>query len=303
MRNGMASWLAFVLACGDDSANVDAGAGNDAGAAPDGASDAGATPDAQAGAGCGNASPVVGDRTITVGEDTTRYVVSVPPGYDPEVQYPLGFAFHGAGRTHLDCQNGDCIGFQAELAEDAILVYQRSITPAWSDMGARDRNAALFEAVLDTMEAEYCVDKERVFVAGTSAGATFANVVACRFGERLLAAIPVAGSIEAGADCTRPVSALVIHGARDTHLPIGYGIEARDFYAVANGCTMIEGDVGAFHDRVLSMPEGHECTDFVGCAGGSRVRWCEHNEGGYDGSTHGWPAFGGLEISEFLSSL
>jgi hypothetical protein len=31
--------------------------------------------------------------------------------------------------------------------------------------------------------------------------------------------------------------------------------------------------------------------------------WCEHSEGGYDGSTHGWPLFGGQQIWDFVSAL
>jgi len=33
------------------------------------------------------------------------------------------------------------------------------------------------------------------------------------------------------------------------------------------------------------------------------VVWCEHSEGGYDGTTHGWPLFGGDQIWAFVSGL
>jgi hypothetical protein len=48
--------------------------------------------------------------------------------------------------------------------------------------------------------------------------------------------------------------------------------------------------------------ESHECADYQGCSG-PPVRWCEHSEGGYDGSTHGWPTFGGQEIWDFVSGF
>ena len=31
--------------------------------------------------------------------------------------------------------------------------------------------------------------------------------------------------------------------------------------------------------------------------------WCEHSEGGYDNSTHGWPRVGGQLVHDFTASL
>jgi polyhydroxybutyrate depolymerase len=300
--------LAFVFACGDDAAPVaDSGPppATDGGSFDAGgpSNDAGAPRDVgpTGSAGCGNASPMSGPLEISVRGETAQFIVSLPPSYDRYRAYPLGFAFHGAGRTHMDCQTGDCAGFQNELSSDAVLVYQRSLSPAWIDSGARDRNVAVFEALLDRMEAEYCVDSERIFVAGTSAGATFANIVACRYGNRLSAVIPVAGSVLEMSGCTGPVDALVIHGVRDTHVIFEYGEQARDFYAMTNGCgPAVSTEIAGLHMRVEMTPESHECTDYTECPVGSAVRWCEHSEGGYDGTTHGWPSFGGLEIADFV---
>ena len=61
--------------------------------------------------------------------------------------------------------------------------------------------------------------------------------------------------------------------------------------------------VNELHDRVVATLESHECADYDGCDAGLPVRWCEHSEGGYDGSTHGWPDFGGDEIWAFVRSL
>jgi hypothetical protein len=42
---------------------------------------------------------------------------------------------------------------------------------------------------------------------------------------------------------------------------------------------------------------------YPGCDARKSVVWCEHSEGGYDGSTHGWPLFGGQQIWEFVQAL
>jgi len=297
---------------------VDAGGdGTDAGYADE---DAGALPDdagsgevdagsgrlpVVASAGCGAADPPSGARTITVSAGEGAYLVSLPPSYDPDTPYPLGFGFHGANRTHENCRAGDCRGFQDAMGDVAILVYPKSFTNGWPyPVETRDDNVELFEAILDTMVAEYCVDEGRVFVAGTSSGATFSNVLACRFGDRLLAAAPVAGGLPERDGCVGRVAALVIHGVDDHHVGFDLGEQARDWYVDRNGCGADpEPPLAGLHDRVVETRESHECADYPSCDDGLPVRWCEHSEGGYDGSTHGWPAFGGDAIWEFVSGF
>jgi poly(3-hydroxybutyrate) depolymerase len=256
-------------------------------------------------AGCGRAAPAIGELTLTVGSDTLQYIVSIPANYDPSHPYPLGFGLHGANRTHTNCHDGDCAGFQSVMQDEAILVYTRSVSAGWQDDdNVRDRNLALFTAVLDKMLAEACVEVGRVFVAGTSSGATFTNILGCAHGDRIRAVIPVAGGLPSRAACVGTPAALVIHGVDDPHVLFSYGEAARDAYRMTNGCTSETDPVIAdLHARVVATRESHECADYRGCAPGLPVRWCEHSEGGYDGSTHGWPLFGGAAIWEFVSAL
>ena len=314
--------LASVLfGCGDDDApaTMDGGTRFDAGPRTDGAVDRDARVPADAAAppidapiippagsaGCGRASPATGELTLTVGADTLQYIVSIPASYDPSRPYPLGFALHGAGRTHANCHDGDCAGFQSVMEDDAILVYTRSVAPGWQDDNdIRDRNIALFTAALDRMLAEYCVETGRVFVAGTSSGATFSNILGCAMGDRIRAVIPVAGGLPSRDACVGRPAALVIHGVDDYHVLFQYGEDARDAYRMTNGCSGVTVPVIAdLHGRVVTARESHECADYGGCDPGLPVRWCEHSEGGYDGSTHGWPLFGGAAIWEFVSAL
>ena len=253
-------------------------------------------------AGCGMASPATGELTITVGGDTMDYIVSIPAAYDPDHPHPLGFGLHGHGRTHANCQAGDCAGFQRVMEDEAILVYPKSVSAGWQDdADVRTRNLALFTALLDRMLAGYCVETERVFVAGTSSGASFSNLVGCRLGDRVAAVIPVAGGTFRDG-CVGTPAALVIHGVDDPHVLFSYGEDARDAYRAANGCMDVtDPPIVDLHARVVATRESHECADYRGCEG--LVRWCEHSEGGYDGSTHGWPLFGGAAIWEFVSAL
>jgi polyhydroxybutyrate depolymerase len=277
---------------GSGGSGASAGSGGDAGAGGSGPTKS---------AGCGQPNPPSGAQTIDVQAMSGDYVVSVPAGYDPDTAYPLGFAFHGAGRTGPQCQAGDCAGFQSVMQEQAVLVYMTSIAgPSWGD--DFDLNSDFFAAVLDHMLDSYCVDVDTVFAAGTSSGAHFTNVLGCRFGDRLLAIAPVAGYLPQDEGCVDHVAALVIHGYADPSFPSG--AVARDFWAAQNGCS---GEtiptIASVHDSVLATDESHACAEYQGCDSGLPVTWCEHSEGGYDGSTHGWPLFGGQQIWNFVSAL
>lgn len=270
-------------------------------------------PTPQPSSGCGKADPVVGARTVTLPVADGAFIVSLPASYDPNAPLPLGFAFHGHGRTHAQCQAGDCAGFQSVMKDDAILVYMKSVDAGWEGTdgengGIRERNVAFFEKVFDLVEDEYCVDERRVFVAGTSSGAHFTNILACRFGDRLLAAAPVAGYLPEQDNCVGQVAALPIHGIDDDKVVLSSGEEARDFYIEQNGCSSTAvPTVESIHAQIRASRDAAQtdvaCVDYQGCDQGVPVRWCEHSEGGYDNSTHGWPTAGGQLIWDFVKPL
>lgn len=254
-----------------------------------------------------------GERGLEIAGYDGRYYVRIPFPYDPSTRYPLGFAFHGSNRNHFNCHEGDCYGFQSELGQHAVLVYMQSLrTPpdaeegGWND--ALDDNVAFFEAVLEAMKSDFCIDETRVFVAGTSSGAIFSNVLACRLGDRLLAAAPVAGSLPES-DCKGTPAILAIHGVDDPHVPFADGEAARDFFAARSGCSAsteppletVHAEIRAKRDADPSV-EATACADYQDCTA-APVRWCEHSYGGYDGSTHGWPPDGGQLIWDFIQSL
>jgi hypothetical protein len=61
--------------------------------------------------------------------------------------------------------------------------------------------------------------------------------------------------------------------------------------------------IAEVHAAAVATAESHGCAAYQGCAPGPDVVWCEHSEGGYDGSTHGWPLFGGRQIRDFVWTL
>jgi hypothetical protein len=104
------------------------------------------------------------------------------------------------------------------------------------------------------------------------------------------------------------VAALVVHGVDDVQVPFDDGEEARDYYVERNGCEPVSvPPVSDLHTQIRAARDQNMsasgCVDFQGCEAGYPVRWCEHSEGGYDNSTHGWPTVGGQLVRDFVQSL
>jgi polyhydroxybutyrate depolymerase len=251
-------------------------------------------------AGCNMPDPPSGDLEIDVDGVQGQYRVSLPSDYDPATPYPLGFAFHGANRTGPQCQQGDCAGFQSVMQDHAVLVYMTSVGgPGWTN--EIDLNVDFFEHVLDEILDHYCIDESLVFTAGTSSGAHFVNILGCRLADRIAAIAPVAGVLF-GTNCGGRVAALIIHGVDDSSFEAG--TQARDFWREHDGCEDVTvPPIADVHASVVETPESHGCAEYQGCDPVAPVVWCEHSEGGYDGSTHGWPLFGGDRIWSFVSQL
>jgi polyhydroxybutyrate depolymerase len=266
--------------------------------------------------GCGKLAGPAGERQIAVGRQKGLYLVSLPKGYDPAKAYPLGFAFHGRTRSHKDCQDNDCGGFQSAMGEEAVLVYMQSLREpgdtgsGWERPQERASNLHFFELVLGQIEADYCVDEQRIFLAGSSSGANFANLLGCLHGDRFLAIAPVSGSLKDPPNCVGAPSALVIHGIDDSHITLDRGEQARENYRRRSGCSEattpplseMHAHVRSARDQEPSV-ETLACVDYTGCAKRSALRWCEHSYGGWDNSTHGWPKVGGQVIWDFVKAL
>jgi len=272
--------LLLLTSCGDDS-TADAGSPRDAAtldaSSPDsrdidaGQEDAGARDsggvetDAGAGVrstGCGGDATGSGEleaRTLTAGGRERTYHLHVPPSYDPDVALALVFRFHGTGGT--GASGG--LGVEDVAGGDAIVVGPDGIDNRWGD-DTQAADLALFDALVAELGATYCVDLERVFVTGYSAGGGMSNLLACERGELLAGAAPIAG-YRRGSDCDGPVPMWFWHDADDpTVLPM-WGRQARDRFLDLNGC----GDETTPTETVA----------YDGCS--EPVTWCETSGEGH----------------------
>lgn len=264
----------------------------------------GAVTGPQPSAGCGKPKPASGESQITIQGKPGVYYINIPSAYDPANPYPLVFGFHGRNLNYKDCLNANCSGLKAAAGESAVLVYMSSIGKGWEGDGEREINVEFFRTMLANVEKDYCIDQRRVFVTGSSSGAQFTNILACRFGDLLRGAAPVAGATLEKNGCKGNVAAMVIHGVDDYHVTFAAGQDTRDTYLRRSSCGMdTDKPLAMLHDSVVKNRESHQCTAYSGCKAPYPVTWCEHSEGGYDGSTHGWPLFAGAAVWDFFKVL
>jgi polyhydroxybutyrate depolymerase len=210
--------------------------------------------------------------TLSVAGKDRSYDLSVPGGYDPMRAYRLVFVFHGGGGS----AKGARTTFKLEgIAGDAaIFVYPQGLGD-WDLDTPADANddVAFFDAMLEELEGELCVDSARVFATGSSNGAYFANQLGCRRGARLRAIASHAGGgpyendgrydddghlICAGGT---PPAALVVHGEADAVVAPSEGKGSVEHWRWANHC----GD-----DTTPYSPA--PCVAYGGCA--APVVWC-----------------------------
>jgi poly(3-hydroxybutyrate) depolymerase len=239
--------------------------------------------------GCGGAAaPPEGTLSLDVGGTLRTYIVSLPAGYDPQQSYPLVFAFHGLGGSGELVSNQFYFGIEQKGGTPSIFVYPDGLDagegePGWPNTDGRD--VAFFDALLQTLTSQYCVDENRIFSTGHSYGGIMTHTLACQRAAVLRAVAPVAGAHFGFAPCEAgAVAALGIHGNPDELVAYDEGVAAMSRIQDANGCSEVTADVG---DGCLA----YECDP------GYPVIWCEHGDG------HNWPDFAAQRIKDFFDGF
>lgn len=166
-----------------------------------------------------------------------RYLVHLPPGYDPAKPLPVVLSFHGGGG------NADTQRRQSHMNEVAdrqrfIVVYPngtggiRGRLLTWNadtccGSAAKDKvdDVGFVARLLDELPKQYAVDLRRVYATGMSNGAMLCYKLACELSTRITAIAPVSGAMNvAGPDPKRPVPLIHFHGTADQNAPFSGGL-------------------------------------------------------------------------------
>lgn len=169
-------------------------------------------------------SAVPGDTpgTITSGGAERTYILHIPDGYNGTQAAPVLLVYHGFGFT-ADFM----VGYTRfnEEAPGAVIAYLDATGPlrAWNDDAAPNGadDVAFTSDLLDKLEADLCVDTNRVFAAGYSNGGGMAQRVACNMPERIAAIMTVAATYS---DCKADVPWVAFHGIDDPLVPFEGGV-------------------------------------------------------------------------------
>ena len=143
--------------------------------------------------GCGVNGKPTGDFHLSVqdGQGKARdFEVLVPTSYQATRPLQLTFVFHGAGGDESVAKS---FGLQDApgAAAATIFVFPQGVSYRGGGIGWEDSCASydmiFFDRMLAALEASYCLDASRVFIAGFSWGCDFGTaIVSCR-GDRIRA--------------------------------------------------------------------------------------------------------------------
>jgi polyhydroxybutyrate depolymerase len=174
-------------------------------------------------------SPVAAGASGTVTLDDRPFELTVPAGYDEATPAALVVGLHGY--TSHGAELADYLGLAERSAADGFLLALPegttdgrneqfwNATEACCDFGGTDvDDSAYLAAVITTVQEQYAVDPNRVFVVGHSNGGFMALRMACDHAELVAAVVSIAGAqTDDAAACTpaKPVSVLQVHGDAD----------------------------------------------------------------------------------------
>ncbi|MBL4683838.1 MAG: hypothetical protein JKY37_04555 [Nannocystaceae bacterium] len=149
--------------------------------------------------GCGRAAAVTGlqeDLEVTIGGETRTYDVFVPD-HDGKTPVALVFTYHGVGgspntnRFNFDTMSSERGGTSIQVAPAGWA------SPEWDQahfvLFSFDDSVEVFDQVLDSIAASYCIDLNRVFAMGHSNGGQMAFHLGCVRGDKLRAIMPSGG--------------------------------------------------------------------------------------------------------------
>ncbi len=174
--------------------------------------------------------------TILVRGTKRRCLIFVPTFYSENIPLPLVLMFHGAGatarwtleETRLE-EKAEEAGFLLAIPE-ALPPEPKKIAdfwknpPLWNNRKEENLDLIFIEQLLEELPEKLPMQKEQVFVAGFSNGASFTYLLAESFSHRIAAIAPVAGPcLFAEPKLEEAVNTLFIMGTEDPLLPLNGG--------------------------------------------------------------------------------
>ena len=193
--------------------------------------------------------------TLQSGGIARTYEVHLPPNHET-IPSPVVILFHGTGGTGLDMRY--LTAFDRDASVYGFLAVYPDATSDWAygcsctSAEANGVDDVQFVAdLLDTLEADYGINRDSVFVAGFAEGAFMAQKAVCDATDTFagLATVAATMSVPLAEACepTREIPVLMLLGTEDTDFPwqgaLDLGLKSvlaadttAQFWATSNGC-------------------------------------------------------------------
>jgi hypothetical protein len=189
------------------------------------------------------------------------YYVRIPMTYDPDRAYPTILLGPGCGAS------GDApIPIHTVTKEDAIVVGMNGVDNCFTHETADSPELPYFDETLKNVEASFCVDKSRVFVAGFSSGSWLTSYLGCTRAGVIKAQASVAGGLPPVPACNGPIPAMYVSDKDDLKNTTATVMMALERVRATNGC----GNDTEPYDIGVPSP----CVQYKGCMPGYPLVWC-----------------------------
>ncbi|MET0967738.1 MAG: PHB depolymerase family esterase [Tardiphaga sp.] len=182
---------------------------------------------------------------LNVGGQVRTFGIHIPDASPPPGGFPVILTFHGGGGQGAAMRR--LTGFDAFAdSRGFIAVYPDGIGRHWNDgrktIHDSQDDVGFVVALLDWLQVNARVDRSRIFAAGLSNGALFAERLGCDLSGHIAAIAAVAGTlpVDTARACnpTRSVAVLQIAGVSDPIMPYGGG-KVADFGGRGEGGTVL----------------------------------------------------------------
>jgi predicted peptidase len=153
-----------------------------------------------------------------------KYTLFVPAEYNGDRLYPLLVYLHGYGARGLDGNKPTTDGpgpfiQEREKTFDMLVLFPQSETGSW-EADTADAQGAM--AILEEVVRDYAVDRQRIYLTGTSAGGFGVWSWAARYPQKWAAIVPICGGGEPGsAETIKHTPCWCFHGACDNVIDVG----------------------------------------------------------------------------------
>lgn len=169
--------------------------------------------------------------SIVSSGERREFLVHLPRGYDRSKPAALVISLHGAGgwaAQQRDASEWDRVADHAGF----IVVYpdgsDSDVPRIWhvEQTPKLARDVQFLNDMIDKMEADYAIDRDRIYVNGLSNGGGMSYAVSCTMANRI-AAVGMVGAAQtlewSWCPDRRPMPAIIFHGTADPMIPYDGG--------------------------------------------------------------------------------